>query len=297
VAHNTVIGSTAPSLEYVNCPVCEADHTRRFLASAPQDIVRCRGCGLIYVNPRPRQDEVRNFFGEHYIPDEEMLTREFGAWRATALKREADLVKRFKARGRILDVGCAGGQFLTHFVNDGWECHGVEPSQKAAEHALRRKIHVHCGLLEDAAIPAQQSFDVVTYLDALYFSRTPREDLRKIKSLLKRDGILIIELPGFYYRIVKNVGPVSLLVNHRWCHLRSVSPHLYYFSDSNLRMLLHKTGFEIECQQLEPHGEKGSAALRFAGRCYFAASRFVFVATLGKINLAAKVAYVCRRTG
>ena len=106
------------SFDYISCPTCDIDNAPLFLGV--QDIVVCRKCGLIYVNPRRRSDETKSFFEQNYIPNELMLRQEFGDWREESLRRESELIKKRKISGRILDVGCAGGNsYPTFFGRNG----------------------------------------------------------------------------------------------------------------------------------------------------------------------------------
>jgi SAM-dependent methyltransferase len=284
--------------EWILCPTCEEDDAKPFIPFGPRDIVRCRRCGLVYVNPRRPLRSVNAYFENTYISNKSMLSREFGQWREETLKREVTLVKQIRTSGRrILDVGCAGGEFLSHFISDGWECSGVEPSQLAADQAQERGICVYRSVFQESKGLERESFDVITYLDALFFSATPRQDLEKAHDVLKSDGVLVIELPGMAYRLIRNVGPVSMLINHRWCHFSSVSPNLFYFSTSSLRAMLAKAGFEIKQIQLEQAPRRGVPILRFMNDLHLQTSRALFALTGGHVNLAAKVIYVCRKTG
>ncbi|MCW5853496.1 MAG: class I SAM-dependent methyltransferase [Anaerolineae bacterium] len=281
--------------ERVLCPICKIDHAFPFIPFGPGDIVRCHQCGLIYVNPRRVQTDIEQFFQAQYIADESMLNQDLGAWRTDTLRREAAIVKELCKTGRILDIGCAGGEFLAHFVEEGWECYGVEPSSYAAVEAQRRGISVHQGTLRDTNLP-EGYFDVITYLDTLYFVPKPETDLEMIHHLLRDDGLLLIELPGLPFRLLKNVGPMSLLINRRWCHLSSLSFHLYYFSTESLSRLLLQTGFKIDRIVLEQSPMYSPWFARSLNNAHFGLSKALFTLTSGRINLAAKVVYVCRKT-
>lgn len=73
-------------------------------------------------------------------------------------------------RGRLLDVGCGSGIWLTYLAQErpGLELHGVDPDARkltlARRSGLAPRFHLHEGLLED--VPAA-AFDVVTVLDVL----------------------------------------------------------------------------------------------------------------------------------
>jgi SAM-dependent methyltransferase len=288
------------SLETILCPTCHVDEATRLLPGAPEHIVRCRRCGLLYVRQRQARQAVSAFYEEKYVPDQGKLNRELGTWRVPTLRRETDLLKRLKpARAnetlKILDVGCAGGTFLENFLNDGWECAGVEPARVAAEEARKRGITVYPGLLQEAQIERENYFDVVTYLDALCLSATPLEDLQVIHRVLKDDGWLAIDLPGYAHRLLRNIGPLCWLLNRRWSNISPSSPHLFIFSTRSLRRMLAKAGFELAAIHLEQAPTHGSTLLRWSNQLHFALSRLLYAVTFGQLNLAAKVFYVCRK--
>lgn len=284
--------------EWIDCATCGVDETRPFLGRgrlAPRHLVQCRRCGLVYTNPRPTPAQVGQFFTDRYIPDGRKLERELGRYRAESLAREAELVKRLVTGGRILDVGCAGGQLLAHFPATAWERHGVEPSPLAAAEAEGRGITVHRGLLGEVALPDQLRFEVVTCLDVLCLSATPANDLQRIHTLLKPDGRLVIDLPGYLYRVARNLGPLCWLINRRWSNFLAGSPHLYLFSPASLERMLARTGFRIEAVHPEYAPARGSAWMRRLNHLHYLAAGTMAALTGDRIQLAAKIVYVCRR--
>ncbi len=245
------------------------------------------------VNPRRSEASIRNFFEREYITSSAQIDHQFRALRAGTLKREARLVQRMVPRGRILDIGCASGEFLSLFEKGAWERFAVEPSRAAGAQASARGIRIYPDRLQDARIDAGP-FDVVTYLDAIYFSTSPLQDLIKIRGLLKPGGLFVVEIPGHLYRLVRNVGPVSLLMHGRWCQLSSASPHLYHFSDRAFRRLLSTAGFSVSQVAFDRFPDSGGRLSRALNVCYFALSVAVARLTFGSVNLAAKVVYFCR---
>ncbi len=280
--------------QYIQCPTCEMDASRTFLRFGPADIVSCAGCSLVYVNPQPPPANTTSFFAHSYICNEQRLRQQFGSWRVRTLARIASVVKQRKHAGKILDIGCAGGDFLMHFDPQAWDRCGIELSLLAADTARQRGLSVHQSVIRETDLP-NNWFDVISCLDTFYYFPTPRQDLMKINQLLRPDGLLVLEMPGHTYRLIRNVGPVSLVLNWRWCHMNSVSRMLFYYSQKSLAKLLDKTGFRIEQVVLEQAPLQGGAAIRLLNNLYFAVSRAIFRATLGAVNLAPKTVYVCRK--
>ncbi len=96
--------------EQVCCPVCEADNNALLFQHAGESYSECETCGLIYINPRRRQEEVESFFeGEYYELNQKKV--EF----STRLRYFEEMMRRmeeFKDKGRVLDIGCGPGHFL-----------------------------------------------------------------------------------------------------------------------------------------------------------------------------------------
>lgn len=114
-------------LKEVKCNLCGKDHyvvlykskevlpsednqkyliTETFL-KMPERIVKCLGCGLIYVNPRKSTKELLASYVN--MVDEEYSAEERG--RRISARVILKRLKRFRKRGRILDIGCATGFF------------------------------------------------------------------------------------------------------------------------------------------------------------------------------------------
>ena len=159
------------------------------------------GCGLITVLPRKSAQEITLHYPENYafyyqaIEDEKnwlkRLDRERGRER-----RCKEVLKRSVVKGRILDIGCATGIFLSGMQRHGWDCYGVEPSEYAANYAkMRFGLKVFHGYLEDMDYP-DDYFDVVTLWDVLEHIPDPGRALDIIHRVLKPDGILICTLPN-----------------------------------------------------------------------------------------------------
>jgi SAM-dependent methyltransferase len=148
---------------------------------------------------------------------------------------------RWKAGGRLLDVGCATGDFLAHMAKYGWQVHGVEPSLAASRRA--RQMHdldVRTGDLEQARFP-DGYFDVVTLWDVLEHLHDPLGSLKEIHRILKSDGVLVIELPN-------TQSFDAMLFGTYWIGL-DIPRHLYVFPPAPLEAMLEETGLQIVSRQ------------------------------------------------
>jgi SAM-dependent methyltransferase len=139
--------------------------------------------------------------------------------------------------GRLLDIGCGQGTFLTEMREAGWDVQGIEPDPNAAAVARANGVPVVNEPLEEAPLtPA--SFDAVTMNHVIEHFHDPIEALRIAHRLLKPGGILWIATPNLASR-------GHALFGRDWIGL-DPPRHLVLFTRSSLRCAVAATGFEFE---------------------------------------------------
>ncbi len=237
-------------MENVNCNLCHSQQAapiydlQDYLLEKPAvrtTLVKCQQCGLVYQNPRPTLQEI----GAHYPPEYESYD-DIDSLKKSPLKnmvidyglnKRCRFITRHKARGRLLDIGCASGTFLNAMKRlPGWDLHGVEISPHAARIASEKYgLNVFEGTLEDARYEAD-FFDAITLWDVLEHLHDPASSLQEIRRILKPDGILVFRVPN------GSSWDASLFGKY-WSGLDSPR-HLYIFDKKSLPALLDKTGFK-----------------------------------------------------
>jgi 2-polyprenyl-3-methyl-5-hydroxy-6-metoxy-1,4-benzoquinol methylase len=203
-------------------------------------VMRCDGCGLYYANPRWKSEHL---FGR-YTP--EFWTRYADTVKDTAVDVEANYARWLpflsamdasRKSNRILDVGCATGEFLLAAKARGWKVYGVETSPIAAEQARRLTGGtIHAGTLDTADFP-DGYFDVVTLWDVIEHLQDPRAYLERVGRLLRSSGILSVTTPNIRSVAFRLLGPSWIPVGP--------NDHLYYFAPRTLARLLSECGFSI----------------------------------------------------
>ncbi|MBI4721777.1 MAG: class I SAM-dependent methyltransferase [Candidatus Stahlbacteria bacterium] len=192
-------------------------------------IVKCMKCGLVYVDLVPAID-INIYNDVSYI----------AYWdKSIYVEREAverlSLISRYKGSGKLLDIGCGIGIFLSEAKKVGWDAQGTEVSKYAINFVKEKhNLEVCEGSLKDIGFPAK-FFDVITLWHVLEHLLNPIDELKEINRILKDDGILCIEVP--------NVGSLDALVRRRnWI---CFGPgHNYHFSKTTLKLAGEVAGFE-----------------------------------------------------
>ncbi len=194
-------------------------------------VVRCRDCGLVFTNPRLRDDDLIGLYQES---DDEEYQQEDAARSINAFF-SLNTITRFVRTGRLVDIGCSTGYFLNAARLD-FEVVGLEPSAAAARFAREKlQLDVRQTSLEKAGLESG-SFSIATMLDVIEHVPDPLGTIREVNRIL--------EPGGYVYLVTPDVsGWAARLLGMRWWGLRPA--HIYYFSTKTLSAILRKAGFEV----------------------------------------------------
>lgn len=230
--------------EYISCDFCRNNNTRLFYRKQGFSIVKCRYCDLVYINPRlatkyTNRQYSRDYFSKHpaklggyenYLKDQR-----------TKITNSNYILHRLKQitprKGKLLDIGCAYGIFLSVAKKQGFQTFGIEPNKEASSYA---KTELKLDIINDffnQKYFQKKYFDIITLLDVLEHMSNPVGFLKNINNLLAKNGILIILTPNVD-------GLFRKLMGNSWPHFKP-EEHLYYFSPQTIERLLNKSSFKI----------------------------------------------------
>jgi len=218
---------------YEVCPICDSNRIEDRYRVQDYTISRCAACDVFFVREIVSLEELSAYYAageDSYVSDSvgnlRNLKYYYGILRGIIEARKPQ-------RGRILDVGCAGGHFLEMMT--GWERHGTEIMAKPAESA--RKMlgdTIHNGAFED--YPQRDNFfDVITLQDVFDHLIDPRANLERCFRLLKPGGLVVIKVHDIRCLFARLSG----------ARFYAITPpgHLFYFSRKPLSLMLQRAGF------------------------------------------------------
>ena len=280
--------------ERVKCVLCGRGDARVFMqGGGPAQLVQCQKDGLLYKSPRPTQTYIATLFRDRYVRPGNVEW--FTAARREVLRREAEVIKKLKDSGNLLDVGCATGIFFENFKDGNWQLYGVDPSLLGTDVARSEHgVEVFCGALHDAHYP-DKFFDVVSVLDTLYYVPDPLAELREIRRILRDNGILAVEIPGYNYTLLRRGKLLSRFLDRGSGISLADSANLYYFSPKTLARVFASAGFDL----LEMIPEQASLSRkglpRFLNEAHFAFSKLLFKLTGARISFAGKELHLAQK--
>jgi 2-polyprenyl-3-methyl-5-hydroxy-6-metoxy-1,4-benzoquinol methylase len=229
----------------VDCVLCGSTRLNQIFSDNPSQIVECQDCRLVFFNPQPSSEYLKNFYSSQagYLSSIEENLKSFESdpksWQDTAnyiLYKIYQHMPPEKGR-RLLDVGSAYGFFLIFAKKKGLDVMGLEISIETSRYARQQGIDVRNTSLADAELEAN-SFDIVTMNNVLEHTLNPVAELQKAFSLLKPSGILYLGVPNWDSMVSKVEG-------YKW-KMKSWPNHLYYFTAETLGRMLVKTGFDVK---------------------------------------------------
>lgn len=228
-------------MSHRDCPVCGQAGPALLFRKDGHDMVRCGGCGCVYVGEDPAGIDFDALYGQaYYTGGSDAVFADYvgqeAARRAHARRKLAmlrHLPPRVARQGRLLDVGCAAGFFLAE-ARAHYGVQGVELSAWSSAYARDRlQLPIFTGTLQQAALPADH-FDVVTLWDVIEHVPDPVPLLTEAARVLKPGGRLVLTTGDWGSAYAQRQGADWHLMTPPW--------HLTMFSRASLARAAERAG-------------------------------------------------------
>jgi 2-polyprenyl-3-methyl-5-hydroxy-6-metoxy-1,4-benzoquinol methylase len=224
-------------------------------------VVRCRDCGMAYLNPRPDVSELAVIYPSNYYAYSMEESLADGAngfnlyrWiRSSTVKQmlKGSLQAFFGERRqlKILDVGCGDGHLLNCFAAlPGYEIetHGVEIGAKAASLAEKSGHAIHQERFETAELP-DEYFDLVFASHVIEHVEDPRAFALKARAVLRPGGVFAFWTPNI------DSAEAKWFQKQHWGQYH-FPRHWHFYNPSSVRKLADLTDFEVLGIDFAPNG-------------------------------------------
>jgi len=223
------------------CPVCDSKEVVDFLVAPDRfhlrnvvyRLVRCLSCTCVWLADPPKSQDM----GLHYDEDYHKAIVKAGEGSAEIRwKNQRNIISRYKNGGRLLDIGCSSGGFLSTMKGTDWQLFGIEMEPSTAQRAKSASgAEVFVGDAVEALFP-EGSFDVITSFDVLEHVYDPVQFLTKVLEWLKPGGI--------FYAILPNISSWEARIFGTYWYGLELPRHLFHFSPRSVRSLMNLLGLE-----------------------------------------------------
>jgi 2-polyprenyl-3-methyl-5-hydroxy-6-metoxy-1,4-benzoquinol methylase len=226
-------------MKITNCYNCGSKQNDHYAEENGYLLVKCKGCGLLFVENRPDDEEITEAYkqGKHEGEKELDVTGRFNFLKISRYSKvlkelypddpDLDHVKKW------LDVGCVHGEFMVaikKMSRDKVKINGSEPNIYKQESARKRGLDV--GFFDLAT--HKQKYDVVSLLSVYSHLPYPPQFLDLLKTLLNPGGEILLET-GDTAGLTADEHPRPFLL----------PGHLSFASEAIIVGILERAGFEI----------------------------------------------------
>jgi 2-polyprenyl-3-methyl-5-hydroxy-6-metoxy-1,4-benzoquinol methylase len=237
------------------CPICDDNNITAIYCGLMDrlheqnqeafSLQRCQNCNNIFTNPQIELTEYSKFYPTtEYIPYIPQRVKKSQI--LPKLIHDA-IVKIFieKTRGvinpgkKLLEVGCANGDFLLKCKKRGMDVTGVEIDKVVAKRATKKGLAVLDISFEEAyQYLKDQRFDIIFMSHVFEHFQQPKAILAYARNLLKDNGKIVLIIPN-----IKSI--THYLFKKVSMHL-DVPRHFFHYSPETIRYLAEMNGLAIE---------------------------------------------------
>lgn len=211
------------------CQLCKKKTTKNVKTVNDIDVFECENCRLGFVDQKQTRhlNPQEEYSLQGYKQSEKKLRARF-EWIASE-------IQKYKLKGKVLDVGAGYGLLSSILYNKGYEIEIIEP--KNTPYYLHDKKFKHYKTtIEKFSNNQKGRYDIICMMDVIEHLINPLLMLRKLKQLLNKKGIIVIQTPNYKSLMAQ------ICKNWSWW---MVSDHKYFLSPKSTRILLEKAGFSI----------------------------------------------------
>jgi 2-polyprenyl-3-methyl-5-hydroxy-6-metoxy-1,4-benzoquinol methylase len=221
------------------CPLCGATSAKVVYRFPAGNYVRCTQCNLLSVDPIPDSTHVDDratlWANLHHQSQEKVEQHYSEAFQKIAFGDMLNSLAPFRQTGKILDVGCGIGGFISAAKRNGWEEVGIDISP-SLEIARKAGLTVLNARIEEVDFPPA-SFDVITMIDVIEHINHLDTLMENVCRLLRPGGAFLVVTPNL-------ASLNSRILGKRWV---AVEPedHLVLFTPRTLTDLLARNRFSV----------------------------------------------------
>lgn len=238
-------------MSYLSCPVC-GDHLK-LKYKLKFNVYQCPNCGLYNSDAR---------FEYSFKSNLESDSRDIGLknLRIGNFATIIDELKSIYGDGistiKGLEIGSGNGWWLQSCKENNIHCTGIEPERIYENYHKQNHLDVLYGFYPEVNAEQPNGYDFIIFNDVFEHIPDINGLVENLRKDISDDGFIIINIPmstGFFYKTAtqfRKLGITSFLT--RLWQFDFHSPHMNYFNDKNLGMLMEKHGLtEIKALKLE----------------------------------------------
>lgn len=190
-------------------------------------IIKCNICSHHYASPRPI-----DMWSNYEADSVDQLYLNNQRQRIETNKKVIKEIIKYKPNGKLLDVGCATGDFLT-IAKDFFDVEGLELSEWSSKIAKEQGFIIHHKLLNQ--MPEKEEYDVLTLWGVIEHFEYPKTEIDNISKILKKGGLVCL-----WTGDVNSI--TAKLLGKKWWYYQG--QHIQMFTKKSICQLFDSCGYE-----------------------------------------------------
>jgi len=224
-------------------PAQIAEFVREDIGTAELVFRECPDCGLEFASP------MRTWRPGHYPSEEHSL-----GW------DHLEGIARLRLlRGRLLDIGCADGQFIEKAGEQGLHATGIDFSDEDVAAARARGLDAHVGDLSQARglLGNERGFDVITMFQVIEHLEDPEAVFQALSRAASDRATLLLGCPANRRYTRRFAHPERIGRSDYWDY---PPQHCLRWTEPALRAFLRRHGWRVVEFVEEPLSVVGAAS-------------------------------------
>lgn len=209
----------------------------------PLRTVLCKKCGLVRADPYFDQSAINKFYLNEYrglhLGLRQMNKKDFkvGIDRSKfIINYLRDNYYHHNISGKtVFEIGCGSGATLYAFSKIGNDVYGCDFDAEYIKFGKGRGLPLYAGGIEKL-LSLRKKADLVLLIHVLEHFLDPVSELKKIRRLLNKNGILFVAVPGIYFTHRSYNANFGNAIQ---------AAHAHYFTLKSLTNLAQLAGFRL----------------------------------------------------
>ncbi len=254
----------SPNVKYNSsepvCYLCSSKAAKlrrdRIRYGVEKNVFECDNCNLVYLWPREKEEKTTDFYKKGFrdLPRTQLGLavhdpNDIFSSRLGQAKRRYEMIKPYiNSSTSLLEIGSAAGSFLSLVKPVVKKCTAIELDPIFADY-IRKKLDID--VIEEPVEKMNndvEKFDAICMWHVLEHLHDPIDTIKKLLSLLNRDGYLFVEVPNIW-------DPLLTLYRLKaYDDFYYQLPHLFCFSPLTLGKVFEKSGFQTKIIPIQLYG-------------------------------------------
>jgi 2-polyprenyl-3-methyl-5-hydroxy-6-metoxy-1,4-benzoquinol methylase len=216
-----------------HCTLCKGNDFK-VLFDREFRVLLCKSCSLMFIGSSDETD-LKDYYHEGYYHGIKKKQVDSPSTRRR-IKWLSPYLDDWESK-QVLEIGCGQGHLLKAIQNQGAQVHGIEPSvpDSLIAGSLSGHENISVGMLSD--FQTQAVYDAVVLIHSFEHMPHPMATLQHIRTLLKPNGRLFVEVPNFF-------STTGFYRKRKGVHSYPSPNHLFIYTPGTLIGMLKKNGFE-----------------------------------------------------